>query len=1126
MTLKVNQIIQQYEQHSKTQKIVSQLKKKSPQHLFIKNINGSARPLLFSAIYNQLSTTHVIILQDKEKAAYFHNDLQNFLEEKEVEKTAKKLFYFPASYKKSYTKEDVENINILLRAEVMKNIYNDQKKLVIVTYPEAIAEQVVEETFLKDNSLTVKVEDELSVDFLTDFLLEFDFKRVEFVTEPGDFSMRGGIVDLFSYDHDMPFRIEFFGDAIESIRTFNPVDQLSVKTVEQLTIIPNIQEQSEQQEQKTTFIRAIGEDLMLWFDDLSLIKQQIDQKFNDAEEQFKKITDETTKVSPDLMFSTAAIFEKEIKNHHQIEWAINDFAKTNLEISWKTQPQPPFKKNFSLLKDYLIDQKITGKDNFIFSNSQKQLQRLQTIFHDLETGNEHQLESNTLFTGVGVAIYEGFIDEELNITCFTDHQIFERFHRFRLKKGYNDKEALTLKEFFNLQPGDFVTHIDYGIGRFDGLEILENNGRKQESIRLVYANGDLLYVNINSLHRIAKYTGKEGVKPTLHRLGSNTWNNLKKKTKKKVKDIAKDLIKLYAERKVKKGFAYAADTYLQDELESSFIYEDTPDQSKATIDTKADMEKPFPMDRLICGDVGFGKTEIAIRAAFKAVSDNKQVAVLVPTTILALQHYRTFSERLSDFPCEIAYINRFKTTKQIKETLKKLAEGKIDILIGTHRLVSKDVKFKDLGLLIIDEEQKFGVATKEKIRQFKSNVDTLTLTATPIPRTLQFSLMGARDLSIINTPPPNRHPVKTTVIPFSEEAIRDAIQAEISRGGQVYFVHNRVKNIEEVSHLIKKALPTIRIAVGHGQMEGKQIEKIMLDFIEGEYDVLLSTTIIESGLDISNANTIIINEAHNFGLSDLHQLRGRVGRSNKKAFCYLITPPLATLTNVAQKRLRALEQFNELGSGFNIAMRDLDIRGAGNILGAEQSGFITDIGYEIYQKILNEALTELKTEEFSDLYEDNADSKAIDCQIETDFELRFPTEYISNTTERLSLYKELDGLKTETELKDFENRLKDRFGNLPQSALHLIDGIRLRSYAGKLGFSRIVIKSEKMVCHFLEKGNSNYFDSKSFKSIMEYVKINSHISQIKPKHNTYILVFSPIKNMNEATAIFKEIYEM
>ena len=1119
--MKAEDLLKKYRKHPGVEKLAEGLKDDSPQRISLRGLTGSVRAFVNAAVFERQQLMHVFILQEKEQAAYFYNDLQRILQEYDAPAETRKVLFFPTSYKRPYEIEKTDNANVLARTEVLKRINSQARKLIIVTYPEALSEKVVHKKYLHQNTLKIETGDELSIDFVTDMLLEYDFERVDFVTEPGQFSLRGGIVDVFSFGNDYPYRIEFFDEEVESIRTFNPEDQLSVTNLKKLTIIPNIQDRR-LEEKRTSFISYLPNSAIIWADNFKFATDRIEKEYTNAVEAYRKLNGEISHQSPDTLFSSKETFSKDAESHHLVETGKNYFDYTDAEIHFNTKPQPSFNKNFERLIQDLQKNASNGIENYIFAENPKQLNRLSTIFEDIQARNGEKHTAQ--FQPIPMAIHEGFIDEDLKHAFYTDHQIFERHHRFHLRDSFKKQDSLTLRELYDLTPGDYVTHIDHGIGIFDGLEKIDNNGRSQEAIRLIYANRDLLYVSIHSLHRIAKYTGKEGTQPKLHRLGSNNWDKLKNKTKKKVKDIARDLINLYAKRRTTKGVAFSQDNYMQHELEASFLYEDTPDQLQATKDTKADMEKSYPMDRLICGDVGFGKTEVAIRAAFKAVSESKQVAVLVPTTILTLQHYKTFRDRLKDFPVNVDYVNRFKSRKEINKSLQNLKEGSIDIMIGTHRIISKDVDFKDLGLLVIDEEQKFGVATKEKLRQMRANVDTLTLTATPIPRTLQFSLMGARDLSVINTPPPNRYPIQTEVHTFSEEVIRDAISYEVSRGGQVYFVHNRVQNIREVAGMIQKFVPDVKVAIGHGQLEGHQLEKIMMDFIEGEYDVLVATTIIESGLDIPNVNTIVVNQAQNYGLSDLHQLRGRVGRTNKKAFAYLLAPPLSTLTTEARKRLKALEQFSELGSGFNIAMRDLDIRGAGNILGAEQSGFISDIGYEMYQKILDEAVQELKENEFSELYnQEDQEPKIEDCQIETDFEVLIPDDYITNISERLSFYKELDNIETEKGLKEFENKLVDRFGPLPDSTKKLMDIIRLRWTARNIGFKKLVLKSGKMVGHFIERQDSPYFQSRAFEAVLEYIKEKPNKCRMKENESKLTLVFHKTDTLDVALETLKEI---
>lgn len=1088
----------------------------------LRGLVGSSRSVIASCVFDQSSGIHLFVLPEKEVAAYFYNDMENLFGEKSSDFAKKKILFFPTSYKRPYEIEKIDNSNVLLRTEVLNRIASTKRKTAIVTYPEALSEKVITRQYLAKNTLKLKSGEQISLDFAVDLLMEYDFERVDFVVEPGQFSVRGGIVDIFPFSNDLPFRIEFFGDEVDSIRTFDPASQLSKYKVDKITIIPNVQDRKIV-EKRQTFLEYLPQSTVIWMDDIDFAVDQISAEFEKAQNAYDSLDSEVRRLTPDELFTSYDEFYKQLLDFRIIEFGNHFHFGDAPHIDFDIIPQPSFNKNFELLIKDLKENRLKGITNVFFSDNPSQIERLYAIFEDIEEGLAHD---EITFSPIPTAIHSGFIDRDIKIACYTDHQVFERHHRFHLKDSFRSKEAITLKELYDLSPGDFVTHIDHGVGRFDGLEKIEVNGKHQEAIRLIYKNSDLLYISIHSLHRIAKYIGKEGTAPQLNKLGSNAWSNLKNKTKKKVKDIARDLIDLYAKRKSTKGMSFPPDTYLQHELEASFIFEDTPDQLKSTRDVKHDLEQEYPMDRLVCGDVGFGKTEVAIRAAFKVVTESKQVAILVPTTILALQHYNTFSDRLKDFPVRVDYINRFKSAKRQKETLSDLAEGKTDILIGTHRLISKDVKFKDLGLLVIDEEQKFGVTAKEKLKAIKVNVDTLTLTATPIPRTLQFSMMGARDLSIINTPPPNRYPVQTEVRPFSEEVIRDGILYEVQRGGQVFFVHNRIQNIMDVKHMIEKFCPDVRIAVGHGQMEGAKLEKIMLDFISGQYDVLLSTTIIESGLDIPNANTIFINGAQNFGLSDLHQLRGRVGRSNKRAFCYLITPPMSTLTQEARKRLRAIEEFAELGSGFNIAMRDLDIRGAGNILGAEQSGFISEIGFEMYQKILDEAIMELKENEFKDVFKSDKEEIFVkDCQIETDMEILIPDDYIANISERISLYKELDSTANEEELMKFQAKLIDRFGTIPPETSELINTIRLRWQAGQIGFEKLVMKNNRMVGHFISNPDSEYFQSKTFTSVLNFVKVHHRKVRMRENKQRLTLTFDNIKSINDAILALKPVLD-
>ena len=1083
-------------------------------HLHLKGLMGSSTAITLAALFNKSGKQqHLVILPEKEEAVYFYNDLEVLLSDSNLDHNKKRVLFYPTTYKRPYEPEKLDKAYELSRTEVLKRFMNDDRKTIVVTYPEALAEKVITKTYLSKNIMKLKQGEQVSLDFLTDLLIEFDFEMVDFVAEPGQFAMRGGIVDVFSYSNDHPYRIEFFGDEVESIRSFDPASQLSLQNLHRITLLPNVQSR-QLKEERISFLDYLPAKTHWWLADVELIHDRIVREYEKALNTFGKLNDEQI-LPPEQLFIDGRHFIEKITGFPTLEFGHATHFAESEKIEFKQSPPPAFNKKFDLLGENLRKKTEEGFQPFILSGNPKQIERLRAIFEEADSTDTM---APAQFTPVDISLSAGFIDHDLKVLCYTDHQIFERYHKFHLREGFGRKETLTIKELYNLNPGDYVTHIDHGVGRFDGLQVIENNGKKQEAIRLIYKNGDLLYVNIHSLHRITKYVGKDGTPPQLNRLGSGAWNRLKNKTKSKVKDIARDLIKLYAQRKTVKGYAFDPDSFLQNELEASFIYEDTPDQLKATQAVKQDMEQQHPMDRLICGDVGFGKTEIAIRAAFKAAADSKQVAVLVPTTILALQHFKTFSDRLKDFPANIDYLNRFKSAKQQKETLQKLKEGQIDILIGTHRILSKDVEFKNLGLFIIDEEQKFGVSAKEKIRQMKVHVDTLTLTATPIPRTLQFSLMGARDLSIINTAPPNRYPVQTELRSFNPHTIRDAIRYEMARNGQVFFLHNRVQNIQHVHDMLKKFVPDARIAIAHGQMEGHKLEKVMLDFVEGLYDVLLATTIIESGLDIPNANTIIINDAQHYGLSDLHQLRGRVGRSNKKAFCYLLTPPLASLPKDARKRLKAITEYADLGSGFNIAMRDLDIRGAGNILGAEQSGFISEIGIEMYQKILDEALLELKETEFQDLFakEKKQQDFVKECQLETDLEIFIPAGYVANAVERLNLYKELDSIKTEETLLAFRQKLKDRFGPLPAATEDLLDALRLRWRAQQLGFEKLILKFNKMTGVFTGSDDADFFQSEMFGNIIETIKSHPDCCEIKEKKEKLTLIFEKVSSVKTA----------
>ncbi|WP_374118010.1 transcription-repair coupling factor [uncultured Flavobacterium sp.] len=1086
----------------------------------LKGLIGSSLSFVVASLFEKSELPYLLILQDKEEAAYYLNDLEQLVGEEDV------LFY-PGSYRRPYQIEETDNASVLLRAEVLNRINSRKKPAVIVTYPEALFEKVVTRKELDKNTLKVAIGDQISIDFINEVLFEYEFKRVDFITEPGEFSVRGGILDVFSFSNENPFRIEFFGNEVDSIRTFDVETQLSIEKQKKITIIPNV-ENKFFQENRESFLNYINEKTVLFIQNTELLFSKLDQLYGKAKEIFGSMQSTVNHIAPEELFLNQEAFIKKALDFTIAEISPRAIFKTQKTFEFHILPQPSFNKQFDLLLNNLNDNHFNGYKNFIFCSNEQQTKRFHDIFESLDEANSENIRKQ--YHTIVFPLYQGFIDEENQIACYTDHQIFERYHKFSIKNGYSKKQTITLKELNTLSVGDYVTHIDHGIGKFGGLQKIQVEGKTQEAIKLVYADNDIVYVSIHSLHKISKFNGKDGTPPKIYKLGSNAWKVLKQKTKARVKHIAFNLIQLYAKRRLEKGFQFAPDSYLQAELESSFIYEDTPDQVKATQEVKADMENERPMDRLVCGDVGFGKTEVAIRAAFKAVDNGKQVAVLVPTTILAFQHYKTFSERLKDMPVSVGYLNRFRTAKQKTETLKQLAEGKLDIIIGTHQLVNKNVVFKDLGLLIVDEEQKFGVNVKDKLKTIGTNIDTLTLTATPIPRTLQFSLMAARDLSVITTPPPNRYPIETQVVRFGEELIRDAISYEIQRNGQVFFINNRIENIKEIAGMIQRLVPGARVGVGHGQMDGKKLEELMLAFMNGEFDVLVATTIIESGLDVPNANTIFINNANNFGLSDLHQMRGRVGRSNKKAFCYFITPPYSSMTDDARKRIQALEQFSELGSGFNIAMKDLEIRGAGDLLGGEQSGFINEIGFETYQKIMNEAIEELKENEFKDLYEEDKGTEkeyVKEIQIDSDFELLFPDEYINNVSERLNLYNELSNVKNEEELLAYERKLIDRFGTLPKQAVALLNSIRIKWIATRLGIEKLVLKQGKMVAYFVSDQQSEYYTSNQFHKVLQFVQRNGNLCKMKEKETKnglrLLLTFENVKSVRKALELMEMI---
>ncbi|MDD2964260.1 MAG: transcription-repair coupling factor [Bacteroidales bacterium] len=1113
------ELIALYRSDDRVKQIITRMQLSDRERMHLTGLKGSALPLVAAAVHSEMQQIQVLVVDDKEAAAYCFNDLEQLFGERELPFDKRRILFFPTAYRRPYEIEHTDNANVLSRTEVLNKVNTLGRNLVVVTYPEALSEKVVTKKVLKKNTFQLREGEEVSLDFLTDVLIEYGFERVDFVVEPGQFAIRGGIVDLFSFSDEYPYRIEFAADEAESIRTFDPSTQLSVQRMNRINIMPDIQDRLSD-EARETLVEYLPETATWWIDDISYLSDRLEAELDKARKAFEDLSRDIKHLAPGQLLASGKELLSQLTHRRLVFYgATPPLESTRVEFGIRMQPA--FNRNFDLLMADLKKHTEELCINVICADNQRQLDRLETIFNDLQ--RDLPANQRIAWKPLQIGLHEGFDDAGLKLALYTDHQIFERYHRYRIREGFAGKEAITLKELSNLKPGDFVTHIDHGVGRFDGMEIIENNGRQQEVVRLIYQNDDVLYVSIHSLHRIARFTGKEGAAPSLHKLGGTAWATQKSRTKQKVKDIARELIKLYAARKASDGYAFSSDTYLQHELEASFLYEDTPDQLKATLDVKADMERLMPMDRLICGDVGFGKTEVALRAAFKAVADSKQVAILVPTTILALQHYKTFRDRLRDFPCRVDYINRFRTSQQLREALKEVASGKTDIIIGTHRLLSKDVVFNDLGLLIVDEEQKFGVSSKEKLKQLRVNVDTLTLTATPIPRTLQFSLLGARDLSVINTAPPNRQPVQTEIRTFSEAMIRDAIRYELGRGGQVFFVHNRVQNIMDVAGMIKRFVPDATVAIGHGQMDGKKLEQVMLDFIEGDYDVLVATTIIESGLDIPNVNTIIINDAHHFGLSELHQLRGRVGRSNKKAFCYLLSPPLSALPDDARRRLKALEEFSDLGSGFNIAMRDLDIRGAGNLLGGEQSGFIADIGYEMYQKILDEAVKELKETEFAGLYEDAQNDSPKDCVFESDLEIMLPVDYVANMPERIALYKELDALTRDEELTAFANRLTDRFGTLPLPASELINTVRLRWLAASLGFDRVVLRGNRFTGYFPPDPQDAYYQSDTFGSILRFVQANPRQCRMKELNGKLTLSFDGIMDVMSALAVLKEV---
>ncbi|MDD4921238.1 MAG: transcription-repair coupling factor [Bacteroidales bacterium] len=1068
--------------------------------LFLEGLTGSTVGLSLAALFQEVKRDFILVQDDAELAGYLYHDMVQLL-------GSERVFYYPASFKRALKYGRNDPGNTILRTEALSALRQDQS-IVVVTYPDALLEKVVAIGKLNDKTLDLHSGERIDNAFVIELLHTFGFERVDYVYEPGQYSVRGSLIDVYSWSHELPYRIDFFGDEVESIRTFDIENQLSREQVSSIRIIPFT---SEEDDLTVPFTDYLPKKTILAFSDFGFTCAKL-----------KQLAEDATEIPEDKLLNESE-FIQNTRAFQWIEFGRKTCSPKHATLTFNTSPQDLFNKNFDLVSQAFQRYTELGYQLYILSDSAKQIERLQTIFED--RGDP------ITFTPIQKTLHEGFTDHELKIACFTDHQLFERYHKYNLRseKARNGKLALSLKELVQFQFGDYVVHIDYGVGRFAGLFRTEVNGKMQEIIKIVYKDDDTIFVSIHNLHRISKYRGKEGEEPHIHKLGGTAWSALKERTKKKVKDIARDLISLYAKRKDEQGFCYSPDSFLQQELEASFAYEDTPDQTKSTIDVKKDMESNRPMDRLICGDVGFGKTEIAIRAAFKAVTDNKQVAILVPTTVLALQHYKTFKKRLEEFPCKVDYLSRTRKAPDVKNLLKDLEEGHTNIVIGTHKLIGKSVKFKDLGLLIIDEEQKFGVSVKEKLKEMKVNVDTLTMTATPIPRTLQFSLMGARDLSIISTPPPNRYPIQTEVNTLNDDLLKETIEFELGRGGQVFIINNRVQNLPEIEAMVKRAVPGVRSVIAHGQMEGDKLEKIIMDFMDYSYDVLICTTIIESGIDIPNANTIIINNAHQFGLSDLHQLRGRVGRSNRKAFCYLLAPPLNTLTTEARRRLQAIENFSDLGSGFNISMQDLDIRGAGNMLGAEQSGFIADLGYETYQRILNEAVQELKDEEFPELYagEEHATDReghqtfVADCTVESDLELLFPDFYVPGSSERMSLYREMDNLESEAEIIAFETRLTDRFGPIPKVSAELIEVIRLRRIAKNLGMEKIVLKNGQMICYFVSNQLSTFYQSSAFDNILKYAQNHIKNTKLREQNGKRSLVIKNVENIETALVQLK-----
>ena len=1132
--------------------LIKTMEEKSVRTIFLQGLLASATPMFFASIVKRWQKTILFVLNDNDEAGYFYNDLKTIaMPDNANEQTAEVLF-FPSSYRRAVKYGQRDAGNEILRTEVLSrlSVINEEKTtsslpLCIVTEPSALAELVVAKHKLDEHTLSMCVGKAIDLTETEKTLRSYGFQQVDYVYEPGQFAVRGSILDVYSFSSELPYRIDFFGNDVDTIRTFEVETQLSKDKKEKVEIVPELATLSEE---KIPFLQFLPKDSVLVMKDLLYIHDTIERIYNEGftaqalTEQLEGRTEveqnELRKqLQANLQLVTAQQFADDALNFKRIEFGTKH-TNAKAIIHFNISPQPLFHKNFELLTQSLKDYLLQGYKLYILADSEKQTARLRDIFNSKEINSESETTSvadSIPFIPVNRTIHEGFVDNDLKVCFFTDHQIFDRFHKYSLKsdKARQGKMALTMKELQEMEPGDFLVHVDFGIGKFAGLVRVPAGESYQEMIRLVYQHNDIVDVSIHSLYKISKYRRADSgdAAPRLSVLGSGAWDRLKEKAKKRIKDIARDLIKLYAKRRHEKGYSFSPDSYMQHELEASFLYEDTPDQLKATQDLKQDMESSRPMDRLVCGDVGFGKTEVAVRAAFKAATDGKQVAVLVPTTVLAFQHYQTFKKRLKDMPVTVDYLSRARTAKQTKQVLANLAEGKIDILVGTHKLISKNVKWKDIGLLIIDEEQKFGVSTKEKLRQLKSNIDTLTMSATPIPRTLQFSLMGARDMSIMRTPPPNRYPIQTEIATFSADVIADAINFEMSRNGQVFFVNDRIANLPELASLIKKNVPDCRVAIGHGQMKPEELEEIIIGFMNHDYDVLLSTTIVENGIDISNANTIIINDAHKFGLSDLHQMRGRVGRSNRKAFCYLLAPPLAALNPDARRRLEALETFSDLGSGFSLAMQDLDIRGAGNLLGAEQSGFMEDLGYETYQKILNQAVTELKNDEFQDLYtEEMAEGKQFsgddfvdDCAVESDLEMYFPDTYVPGSSERMLLYRELDNIENDVQLDAYRKRLEDRFGPIPRQGIELMQVVSLRRLGKHLGCEKLILKQSTLQMQFVSNIDSAYYKSSAFGKCIDYIAANPRRCNIKEKNGKRSMIVSNIKTVGDAVFVLREI---